>query len=553
MKKIIIVTILCIATAITSCNKLLDEDIRSQVTDSYINTPTGFEDAVKASYSFLKTFYGSEAGATLTVFGTDTYTNGADGSNKSINFYDNNFNARNGVTTNTWNDMYVAINSCNAVITRGPEVTGIDETLKTTRLAEAHFLRAHYYFILVRLYGPVHLTVTETQGVIKNATRSPINEVYDQIIQDLDFAVLNLPNVATNYGRATKPAAEFLLSKVYLTRASSTAAQPTDYAKAAELAKSVINNYGFKLLDDFSKVFEQGAGEKSTEVVWSVQNSQDPLTVGAGNTLHLYFIMEYDVAALGMTRDIANGRPFKRFRPTEFTMQQLFDKLHDARYEKSFKRVFLCNRPGNITTNNGKPVTLKLGDTAIFISDKEYTPAERAAFNYNVYSPSQYNERVFPTLNKFLDPQRRTITDVAGSRDYLAFRLAEAYLIAAEGLMMSGNAAEAATLVNIVRSRAAIKTADAAVTAANLAAMQVTPDQLNIDFILDERAREFLGEQMRWFDLVRTGKLVERVKKYNPSAATGVQDFHVLRPIPQDQIDRTEGGKEAFPQNAGYN
>ena len=82
--------------------------------------------------------------------------------------------------------------------------------------------------------------------------------------------------------------------------------------------------------------------------------------------------------------------------------------------------------------------------------------------------------------------------------------------------------------------------------------MQITVADLNIDFILDERARELSGEYLRWTDLTRTGKLLERVKKYNPVATTLIKDYHVLRPIPQTQIDRTLGGATNFPQNAGY-
>jgi hypothetical protein len=132
----------------------------------------------------------------------------------------------------------------------------------------------------------------------------------------------------------------------------------------------------------------------------------------------------------------------------------------------------------------------------------------------------------------------------AGSRDFMVARLAETYLIAAEALYKVGNIDEAVQHINAVRRRAAIPGKELE--------MEITADQLNIDFILDERGRELLGEMDRWFDLVRTGTLVDRVKKYNPDGAANIQPFHVLRPIPNDQIDRTEGGAASFPQNPGY-
>ena len=76
----------------------------------------------------------------------------------------------------------------------------------------------------------------------------------------------------------------------------------------------------------------------------------------------------------------------------------------------------------------------------------------------------------------------------------------------------------------------------------------IHPD-VNIDLILDDRAKELVGECHRWNDLVRTGKLVERVRMHNDDAAAFIQDFHTVRPIPQDQIDRTIGG---YAQNPGY-
>ena len=115
--------------------------------------------------------------------------------------------------------------------------------------------------------------------------------------------------------------------------------------------------------------------------------------------MHLYFLMKYDDLP-GMQRDIANGRPYARFKPTDFVLNDLFDRQLDSRYTKSFKRAFYCNKPGTYTIN-GNSVNLKVGDTALYIADREYTATELSQLKYNVWPPSKQNERVFPTLNKF--------------------------------------------------------------------------------------------------------------------------------------------------------
>jgi hypothetical protein len=81
--------------------------------------------------------------------------------------------------------------------------------------------------------------------------------------------------------------------------------------------------------------------------------------------------------------------------------------------------------------------------------------------------------------------------------------------------------------------------------------MKITADKVTLEFILEERTRELLGEMVRWFDLKRTGTLVDRVKRYNAEGANNIQEFHNLRPIPQDQLDRVSN-KEEFKQNEGY-
>ena len=549
MKNIILTLLIIMPFIISSCDdEFLAEDARSQITDDYLNTAAGFNDAVNGAYSYVRVFIENEEMAHQLTMGTDLWTNGFDGGDKHFNFYNANLNSRTASLNTTWNRLYQAVNAANAVISRAPKVEGLTEDVKSVRVGEVKFLRALYYHTLVQMWGPVPLPLVETQGVKTEAHRASVAEVYDAIIADLTDAIDALPAQASDYGRATKPAAEHLLASVYLSRAGTDAAQADDYTNAAELAERVINDYNFQLLDDFADVFAQGeAAERHSEVVFAIQNSSDFLTLESGNTLHAYWLMKYDDLP-GMRRDVANGRPWARFRPTDFTLTTLFDKEHDSRYEKSFKRVFYANSAGTYTTVNGHQMTVEEGDTALYIVDEEWPADKIANAGYSVYTLSLQTDRVYPTLNKHLDPMRPATPEMRGSRDFLLFRLGETMLIAAEALMMDDRAAEAVVYINQLRTRAAKIGATDAETAANRLAMQVTADQLNIDFILDERGRELLGEMKRWFDLTRTGKLLERVKLYNPDA-TGIQDFHVLRPIPQNQIDRTSN---EFPQNPGY-
>ncbi|MEJ7769870.1 MAG: RagB/SusD family nutrient uptake outer membrane protein [Chitinophagaceae bacterium] len=547
MKKLVLYLSASIVFLLPSCNKMLDEDIRSQAVYDYLETPSGFEDATKAAYASLKTFYGQERGYTLSVFGTDTYTMGADGAFKFVNQYTPELDGRLSIIREIWNEFYVAVNTCNTVIDMAPTLVGVTDKVKNIRIAEARFLRAHYFFILTQMFGPIPIPMVANKKVITEATREPLDKVYAAIIADLEFGAANLEVKPVDYGRATKPAAEHLLARVYLTKAGSDAKKPDDYAKALDYAKKVINNYGFKLLPDFGRVFEQGIGEKNDEVIWSVQNTNDPRTNGEGNRGHLYFIMEYDVLP-GMQRDTENGRPFKRFRPTNFTLNVLFnDRLNDTRYEKSFKHVFYSNNAATIPKVNGVP-RYNVGDTSVWLPGTELPATVINSKPYAVYPPSKYSPKIFPTLIKFLDPLRPDRTYEQGSRDFLVYRLAETHLIAAEAAMFTGDNASASNFINAVRLRAARTSTNAIQNAEFRTAMIATPAMMNIDFILDERGRELLGEQIRWFDLVRTGKLIERVKKWNPDAAA-IKDHHILRPIPQEQIDRTTG---TFKQNPGY-
>ena len=533
--------------ALPSCKDYLDEQVISQVGVGYIDSPAGFDAATNAVYASLRDYYGRESGMTMTVFGTDTYTMGSDGGYKFVNQYTAQLDARTGFINDIWNAFYLGINTANAVVDRAPNVPGLDENIRKRRVAEVKFLRAHHYFILTQMFGPVPLVLAQSTTANKEATRTPVPEVYAAIVADLTAALADLPATTSDYGRVTKGACEHLLARVYLTKATSEAAAPDDYAQAATYAQNVINNYSYKLLPDFASVFAQGAGEINDEVIFATQYTSDPTTNGPGNQTHLYFGMEYDVQA-GMRRDIFYGRPFKRFRPTNYTLNTVFaDRANDSRYQKSFRDTYLSNNPGtytNVFDTSKKSVTFQLGDTAIYLPGVEWSVTKRASKPYQVLVPSLYNARLFPTLIKFLDPLRPDIGYEPGSRDFLMFRLSETHLIAAEALLKTGKPAEALPFLNAVRRRAAFP--------GKQAAMEITVDKVTMDFIMDERARELLGEMFRWFDLKRWGKLVERVKLYNPDGAPNIKDYHTLRPIPQNQIDRTAGGAAAFPQNPGY-
>lgn len=548
----------------TGCKDLLQEVPISQVGSQYANTTAGFEAVVKAAYSSLREYYGRESAMTLTVFGTDTYTMGADGSYKFVNQYTSQINPQLDITRDTWNAFYRAINTINIGLEAAPNITGLDETTKKRRIAELKFLRAHHYFVLVQTFGSVSLL---TQGNLvpnKEYNRAPIKDIYALIVSDLESSLTDLTPPTTDYGRATKGAAEHLLARVYLTKATDKdAAAADDFVKAGTYAQNVIKNYSYSLLPDFASVFAQGGGEINSEVIFATQYTSDPLTdVGNGfnstttstvtingNQTHLYFGMEYDTQA-GMQRDIANGRPFKRFRPTDYMLNVVFalkDRDNDSRYKKTFKDTWLSNNPGKTTPifdNSKTALKFTAGDTAIFIPGYEMSVADRAKRRYQVLVPSLYRANLFPTLQKFLDPLRPNVSYEPGSRDFIMFRLAETYLIAAEALIKQGKAADAVPFINAVRRRAAWP--------GKTAAMEITAAQATMEFIMEEREREMAGEMHRWFDLKRWGILIERVKAYNPDGAPNIKDFHVLRPIPQDQIDRTAGGATAYPQNPGY-
>ncbi len=148
-------------------------------------------------------------------------------------------------------------------------------------------------------------------------------------------------------------------------------------------------------------------------------------------------------------------------------------------------------------------------------------------------------------ISKFEDPTRATVNEDRGTRDAFIIRVAEMYLIVAEAGAKAGKA-DALAYMNILRSQRA--------KAGKEEAMKVAQSDIeDIDFILDERARELVGEQLRWFDLKRMGSeiFIRRIKAGNPDAGKNVKAYHMLRPFPQTLLDAITN-KDEFLQNEGY-
>lgn len=528
-------------TAMSSCKKMLEEKDLSGITaESVFTTPAGFETLVNAAYSYQRWWYGKEEGYGMAEMGTDLWMSGAGDVTTDLTQYIN-LQGTNAAVTTEWQQLYAAVNLCNAGINRIGGA-GLDPATRAIREGELKFLRAFYNWHIVESWGGVHFTLEETKGVITTANKTPVATFNKQIIEDLLFAVSNLPATTKDYGRATKPAAQALLARMYLTQ--------NKYQEAKDMALNVIDGtYGFSLLPAYADLWKM-QNLKNKEVIYAVNYSTnlslndlvDPILNPLGhsrgsNSSHMLFAMKYDDQP-GMLRDILNGRPFDRYMPTRFLLDLYTDD--DARYDGSFKTVWYAN-------GTTRPAGMKLGDTAIFATKKVFAPTGKlykiydrnAVYNANGTVKDQLH---YVTLNKFDDPTRSSINEAQSTRDVFVIRLAELYLIAAEASLQLQNPGDAAKYINVLRTRAA--------KPGKVADMQVSAGQMTLDFILDERAREFAGEQIRWFDLKRTGKLLERVKAYNPNALN-IKDFNLVKPIPRTQIDAVSN-KDEFSQNTGY-
>ncbi|WP_439556448.1 RagB/SusD family nutrient uptake outer membrane protein, partial [Dyadobacter sp.] len=183
--------------------------------------------------------------------------------------------SNNGIASTTWNDHYRGILACNTVIDRIAGVT-MDQALKDRFVAEVKFLRGLMYFNLVRIFGDVPLVLTETTDVSSGYTytRNPTEEVYAQIVKDLQEAKQKLPAsyTGTNVGRATSGAATGMLAKVYLTQKK--------WAEAAAETKEIIDSKMYELLPSYADIFRI-SNKNNKESLFEVQYKKGGYGLGS--------------------------------------------------------------------------------------------------------------------------------------------------------------------------------------------------------------------------------------------------------------------------------
>ena len=530
--------------AITGCQKYIEEYNPAGRTDNtYYNTAQGFEDLTKSNYPNLRSIINNPS---LFFIGTDIFTSYGTTDANYLNLYTPSFTPSDGSVSSLWNQLYYAINVANTTLYWSTQVTGEDPTTLGYRIGEAKTLRAYYYFLLAETFGDVPLQITPTTGPNFNFTRTAESSIYTQIIQDLNDAIAVLPATTPDAGRVTLGAAQHLLSKVYLTRGYKAYGTPaSDFQKAASLADAVIAG-PYALKPVFSTLFDPTVAnfQTNSEVIFAVQYSSTATTNGSGNSLNQDFLWDTQVVPF-IARSGLYGKPNYAAVPTPYLFT-LFDKTKDSRYLATFWNVLYAQ----VATGG-----FAVGDTAVYYPNVDLTPAQIAAKKYYTINPDQYRTspfagltRSFPETKKFRE-LNLPYQDNGGFRNTYVFRLSETYLIDAEANLQLGNTAKALQLFNVIRARAANPGNDPATGVSYATEMQVST--LSLDDILDERARELYGEELRWYELKRTGKLITRTLAHNDEAKASntLTAKFLLRPVPQSDIDLNQS---PLTQNPGY-
>jgi len=423
------------------------------------------------------------------------------------------------------------------------------ETERNALKAEAMFFRAFSYRTLGIMYGGVPLVLEEITAPKRDFVRPSRDELWKQCISDLEFAAANLPNVTdlAEDGRLTKAAANHLLAELYII--------VQDYDKAIAAASSIIDDPNYNLMnarfgtdksnpgDVYWDLFRRGNQNRkggNTESIWVSQYEYLVTGGGSGRQLARSLIPLYWQlrGTDGINLFIGpcsqyGGRGIGFMAPTDYLLNEIWENdSNDIRNSPyNIMRDIIANNPKSAYYGQ------KIVESGAIANFPNYFNRYWTAI---IAKAAPINN--FPA-ELIANAETGLTTNAANNtyRDDYYMRLAETYLLRAEAYLDKGDKTKAAADINKVRARAH--------------AIPVNPANVDIDYILDERARELNFEELRILTLMRLGKLVDRVKKYDPMsngkfASNGIGDYQNLWPIPQSEIERNT--EAVFEQNPGY-
>lgn len=534
MKKLIIFVLITL-TAVSACKKsFLKEDVYSSYSPETLTDSLGLEASIAGLQNQLSLFYTwSDQQGWLSVWqaGTDiTYVPPTQRQGIEVPYYDyTQLTSTDGAALFTWRWAYQTINNANVIISNveGAATAGMSQANRDYINGEARFFRAYAYNILVTCFGRVPLITAPLKEPKTDFVRASLDDVNGQILSDLVFGANRLPDiesVKTNskgrmYARPNKYMAMQLLAEVYL--------RINQPAQAEIWANAIINSGRFKLIatrygtratqpgDYYSDMFWYGNQRRSqgnTEAIW-VFEMENPSVVVGGITgspqqRRQWGAAYYQIAGMKIT-DSLGGRGICRLRLNNWVAYQLYEANDIRNSQWNIRRKYWYNTPG--AANYGQPVV----------------PGN---------DPLDTLIRLCPHTTKWYQYDPNDEFGFAMIKDIILMRLGETYLLLAEAQVRQNRRPDAAATLNILRGRAGAST--------------VTAAQMTMDFILDERVRELIGEENRRMTLMRTGTLVDRATRLNGAYVNGIAAKNLLLPIPRSEIDLNKDA--VLEQNPGY-
>jgi len=527
MKKIIYILLpVVLSFSYSGCS--LDEESYGP-TVAVFDTQEGSEALLHQIYTKINNLYGEFTFGMFTENGTDIFLRGQNNGAVGIADYKG-LDAYDGNVSYLWNHCYKALWNTNLFLETIDNVEYTSEELKNMRKAEMLVLQAYFYWLVTEIWGDTYLPRTTDVQEGLEARRSNREDFYQIIISNLQTAIGMMPAArSSEYGRIDQSVAKAFLARIYLYH--------EEWDNAIRMAAEVIGNYGYELSPSWTDLWD--AAQRNKEFIWTAEFSADEAFGGGSSQYWQAYAMFIDRFAGIQTELHWTGYGGCRMLPSKYYLS-LFDKEADLRWKEGHQWLWYYNDPGDDTS--AFPYMTELyKDTALYLhmgvlteQQREYMRPRYTFFDMN----DMYDENGVPKdrftfvgLKKFDDHTRPNGMSTLSSRNYPVIRLAEMYLIRAEANIRKSSPDREAAAKDINELRKRI------IAPGYESEMTVSADDMNIDFILNERARELGGEHQRWFDLKRTGTLLNRVIANNPDAAPNIQSHHLIRPIPQAQFD----------------